>query len=58
VNAKYPFQKSLVSNSSGVKQLTLLHVNMYEISEAQCHIHYSPAENGGVLDIFCTRMSG
>jgi hypothetical protein len=48
---KHPFWNSIVSNSSSVKLLNLLHINEFEISAPLCPTHYCPAENGDVLDI-------
>jgi hypothetical protein len=51
LNTKHPFWNSSVSNPSGVQLLELLHKNEFEISAPQCPTHYSPAENGDILDI-------
>jgi hypothetical protein len=51
LNAKIPFWNSEVSNPSGDKLSHLFDVNRFEISASQCHSHYSPTENGDVLDI-------
>jgi hypothetical protein len=51
LNAKHSFWNDIVSNPSGLKQLNLLHINECEISTPQCPRHYSPVENGDVLDI-------
>jgi hypothetical protein len=50
LNAKTPFWNSAVSNPSGDKLLHLFDVNQFEISAPQCPTHYSPSENGDVLD--------
>jgi hypothetical protein len=52
LNVKHPLWSSVVFNLSGAKLLNLMHVNAVEISVPQCAIHYSPAGNGDVLDIF------
>jgi hypothetical protein len=51
LNAKHTFWNSLVSNTSGVKLLNLLHISESEISAPRCPTDYSPAGNGDVLDI-------
>jgi hypothetical protein len=51
LNAKNPFWNSAVSNPSGEKLLALFDNNKFEISAPQSPTHYSPAENGDVLDI-------
>jgi hypothetical protein len=52
LNAKHPFWNSVVSNTSVAKLLDSLHLSDFEISAPQWPIHYSPAGNGDVLDIF------
>jgi hypothetical protein len=51
LNAKHPFWNTTVSNPSGEKLLQLFDVNDFEISAPQYPTHYSPAENGDLLDI-------
>jgi hypothetical protein len=51
MNAKYQFRNSVISKILGAKLLNLLHINNSEISASQCPTHYSPAGNGGLLDI-------
>jgi hypothetical protein len=51
LNTKIPFWNSTVSNPSGDKVLHLFDVKQFEISAPQCPTHYSPNENGDVLDI-------
>jgi hypothetical protein len=55
LNTKHPFCNSRVSNPSGEKLLNLFDLNDFEISAPQCPMHYSPAENGDVLDIVVHR---
>jgi hypothetical protein len=49
-NSKHPFWNSAVSNPLGTKLLNLLHINEFDISALQCPTHYSPVDNGDVLD--------
>jgi hypothetical protein len=59
LNAKHQFWNSAVSNPSGEK--LLFDVNEFEISVAQCCIHYSPVGSGGILAIVVhqnIRLSG
>jgi hypothetical protein len=51
LNTKNPFWNSTVSNPSGDKLLHLFDVNQFGISAPQCPTHYSPSENGDLLDI-------
>jgi endonuclease/exonuclease/phosphatase family metal-dependent hydrolase len=51
LNAKHPFWKSAVSNPSGEKLMALFDLSEFDISAPQYPTHYSPAENGDVLDI-------
>jgi hypothetical protein len=51
LNAKHPFWNSVVSNQSGAKILSLLHINEFDISVPQCPTHCSPAGNCDVLNI-------
>jgi hypothetical protein len=58
LNAKNPFWNNTVSNPSGDKVLHLFDVNKFEISAPQWPTHYSPSENGDVLDIVVHQNSG
>jgi hypothetical protein len=50
-NAKQPPWNSKISNLSDDKLLQLFHTNGFETSAPQYPTHYSPVENGDVLDI-------
>jgi hypothetical protein len=54
---KHPFWNSTVSNPSGEKLMDLFDLNEFEISAPQCPIHYSPAGNGDMLDIWFNKKS-
>jgi hypothetical protein len=50
LNAEHPSWNSAVSNPSGEKLLYLFDASDFQISAPQCPTHYSPVENGDVLD--------
>jgi hypothetical protein len=51
LNAKHQLWNSSVSNPSDKEILGLFNKNEFKISAPQCPTHYSPAENGDILDI-------
>jgi hypothetical protein len=51
LNAKRPSWNTAVSNPSGQKLFQLFDRSDFEISAPQYSTHYSPMENGDVLDI-------
>jgi hypothetical protein len=51
LNAERPSWNSAGLNPSGKKLVDLFDLNEFKISAPECPTHYSPAENGDVLDV-------
>jgi hypothetical protein len=53
LNAKHTFWSSTFFNPSGVKLLNVLHtsINEFKISAPHCPTHYSPTEDGDMLNV-------